>query len=747
MSKWNKQGNSPEPPEDSPSSQEEHPRQEGRPSQGDADIGLPHLNLSGLSRLPLLRQATQAECGIACLAMIAHYHGYRTDVAELRDKHPVSMRGVSMDSILDAAAHIGLGGRGIRCRLRELGALRTPCILHWEFDHFVVLKKVTRRHIIIHDPAKGARKLSFEETGRAFTGNVLELTPTPQFKKKPPPNQLKLGDLVRFDGDFFKHFPLGAILSFIAEMLILASPFFLQIVIDQVLLKGDRSLLEVLAVGFGAMAGFQVAVTALRGLTFQLLGHILSFDMSARVFQKMMSLPVEYFSSRHTGDVQHRMKSLEQIRHFLTMGAPMMIMDTIFSIVILIIMFAYHYSMTFLVVAAALLYALWRLLIFGVMRRAAGDVIIAEAEADTHFLETLRCISTLKMAARETGRENQWRNALARKMNATLRLGNLDILNRGVNEGLFGVLRVVVLFMAAGMALDGEISIGMVTAFMAYYGMFTARTGALIEQAVQLKLLQVPLMRIADIAHAMPEKGGVDGGREVDYKGAVELQQVAYRYGQAEPFVLKSVSFKVEPGEFIAVVGPSGAGKTTLMNLISTLSKASSGTVLFDGRPVQHWSLETLRRQLGVVQQDDKMTRGTIAENIALHENEVDMVRVKETARRCAVADEIEAMTMGYRSLVGDMGSTLSGGQKQRILLARALYTEPKALLLDEATAHLDPRNMKLIQRTLGELGITRIVIAHNPETVAAADRVLLVQDGVAREVPKPGSTPANAGG
>ncbi|MFT6908426.1 MAG: ATP-binding cassette subfamily B protein RaxB [Oleiphilaceae bacterium] len=694
-------------------------------------MNLPYLNLSGLNRLPLINQSTSAECGLACLVMISNYFGNRIDLIELRRKHSLSIRGATLKSLIELAVELELGSRVLRCELDDLSTLRTPCIIHWGFNHFVVLKKVRRKSIEIHDPSVGVRRVPWDEASREFTGIAVELTPTQNFKQKAASSTLKLFDLVKFDTQLFSSFSLGLLLCLIAEILILASPFYMQIVIDEVLMKGDKLLLDSIAIGFGFVVLFSVISNVLRRLTFQFIGQVLSFDMTSRVFQKLLSLPVSYFTNRQTGDVQHRVGSLNQISYFLTTGAPTLVMDSIFSILILTIMFFYHAPLTFGILLAVAIYCIWRWLVFGLMKRVAGDLIIAEAAVETELLETLRTMPTLKLSALEVQREAKWRNFQANKINAHLRVGNLDIANQGFNEAIFEGLRVVIVFVAAKMALDNGLSIGMLTAFLAYYGRFSQRIVSLIEEIVRFKLLTVPLNRISDIVYAKPEDSGTNGVRNTELSGQLDLRGISFSYGTKEEPVLRRVNLSVSAGEFVAIVGPSGAGKSTLLKIIAGIENSITGQVFFDQRPISHWNRGELRCQLGVVLQEDSLLRGTIAENIVLFSEEIDMERVKAVCQQCAIAAEIESMPMSYESLVGDMGTSLSGGQKQRILLARALYKNPKILLLDEATSHLDYQNEQIIASTLAQLGITRVVIAHRQETIESADRVLLLKNGV----------------
>ena len=686
---------------------------------------VPYLNLSGFGRLPVIRQSTGAECGLACLAMIAVYHGYRTDITELRQRFPLSLRGMSLAELTEIAGEMSLGARAVRLDLTQLRQLRLPCILHWEFNHFVVLKRISGRSAVIHDPARGVVRLSIDEVGRCFTGVALELTPTSKFKRKARPASLTLAKLVRFDRSFVSSFSLGLLLSLVGELLVLAAPFYMQITVDEVLMKGDRALLSTLAIGFALLVGFQVVATTLRSLTFQLLGHVVSFDMTARVFNRMLKLPANFFSNRQIGDIQHRVQGLQQIKRFLVSGAPVAILDGVFGLITLIILFVYSPSLTLFVCCAVLVYAIWRVSLYGMMRRAAGDLIVAESETQTQLLESLRTMTTIKVAGGEAPRESRWRNANARRLNAGLRVGNLNVANKTFNQFLFEGLRVAVIFVAARMVLNGDMTIGMLTAFMAYYSMFTTRSVALIDEAVAMKLLQVPLQRIADMVLSRPERTGSNGGRDDVLGGSIEVQGLAFKYGSSDRLVLTDVNLKIERGEFVAITGPSGAGKTTLLQLLSGLEKVQRGRILYDGREISHWNLKTLRKQIGVVLQDDALFRGSIAENVAFFDEALDMDRVRSCCEQVGLSKEIESMPMAYESLVGDLGSTLSGGQKQRVLLARALYKRPKILLLDEATSHLDAENEATVLSSIEGLGITRIVIAHRKDTIHAADRVI----------------------
>jgi ATP-binding cassette, subfamily B, bacterial CvaB/MchF/RaxB len=694
------------------------------------------LNLTGLKRLTLVRQAEAAECGLACLAMIAAWHGYDTDLNTLRRRFPVSLKGVNLKDLIEIAGRIGLGSRAIRCDLPELRQLRLPCVLHWEFKHFVVLRKVKGGRFWLHDPAVGTRVLSQKEMSASFTGIVLELTPTPDFTKKRERNPVKLSSLLRWSPETISALAQGFLMSLLLELFVVLSPFYLQLVIDEAILKGDHDLLTGLAVAFGLLTLFNVAAGALRGVVFQFLANVISFDMEARLFHHMIRLPLDYFQKRTLGDLLQRFHALEPIKQLIVNGGIAAVLDGVLAIFTGALMVIYSVKLAAIVIGIFLAYLAIRLGVLQLSRRLAADTLIADAREQTRFLETIRAMQTIKVSGGEMNREALWRNLYAAKLNATIKTGNLTIAYQNLNTLLSGLGDIVILYLAAQDAMGGLMTVGIISAFMAYKGQFMGRLSSLVDQLIQFRLLDVQLDRVADIALA-PREAGLEATAldEAPITGAIEVKELTFRYAPTEAPIVKALDLQIRAGEFVALIGASGEGKSTLLKLLTGLYEPTGGEVLIDGRPIRQIGMTALRRQLGVVMQEDQLLAGTIAENIALFDEQIDMERVRLCARCAVIDDEITRFPMQYNSLVGDMGTTLSSGQKQRVLIARALYRHPRILVMDEGTAHLDPAREARVNDLLKGLGITRIVVAHSPAVMRAADRVLELRGGVLREV------------
>jgi ATP-binding cassette subfamily B protein RaxB len=688
------------------------------------------LNLTGVRRIPLLRQAEAAECGIACIGMVAAAHGFRTDLPSLRLQFAISLKGATLKDIIAIGSEIGLGSRALRCELDELRALRTPAILHWNLNHFVVLQKASRNVVEILDPARGQLTLTLAEASQHFTGVALELTPTAAFQKKRETNPVNLFSLVRFDGTAWKAVAQALALSVFLQVFVLLSPYYMQLVIDEAILKGDLSLLTAVAVGFGLLKVFEALTTVLRDLVLQFLSSVFGFDMQASLFRHMIRLPLPFFHRRHIGDIQQRFQSLIPIQQFISNGAIGAIIDGLLAVFLGGIIFFYDAILGFVVIVFIAVYAILRFALLSLTRRLSGDLLVADAKEQTKFLETLRSMQTIKVAGIENEREALWRNLSADALNAQLRVGNVNIGYGAISQTLMGLSNIVVIYLAASNAIGGAMTIGVITAFIAYKGQFEQRIMALLEQYIQFKLLDVHLERVSDIALQTREPGLAMPAVRRELAGAVTLDNVHFRYAPQEPDILRGASLHIAPGEYVALAAPSGAGKSTLLRLIIGLYQPNHGKVLFDGIEADKFGLSALRQQLGVVMQDDTLLAGSIEENISLFDERPDRDRIRQAAEMASVHEEIEAMPMGYRSLVGDMGTTLSGGQQQRVMLARALYRQPRILVMDEGTSALDISTERKVNGALKGMGITRVIAAHRPETLASADRVVGLEAG-----------------
>lgn len=686
------------------------------------------LNLSGRRRLPLFRQAEGAECGLACIAMVAGFHGHDVDLTTLRRKFSLSSKGMTMRTMVQIAAGLQLSARAVRCEVAEVSSLRLPAILHWGTNHFVVLSRVTKNGIIIHDPAHGVIPVNWSLVSTLFTGVALELSPNGNFQKIRERNSLSLGSLISFRGSVNKAMLQVLTLSLLMETLVLTSPFYLQSVIDEVIVSNDLDLLTVLAIIFTTIALFGAICSFMRGITGQFISNTIAFDMKGKIFNHLVRLPLDWFQKRHIGDIQSRFWSVRAVQAFVSQGALTALIDSGVSIVVIVLMFVYAPILASTVILSVIFCGLARAGSFQISKIYAADAIVTDAKEQTKLLETLRAAQTIKAAGAESIRDTQYRNAAAASINSQIRSGNVSFAYQSIERLVLALADVAIIYLGARYVVSGKMSVGMLTAFLAYKIQFVGRSANIIEQFFSWRLLGLQLERISDIVltdkHSQIDNGGFDGPIE----GAISCRNLGFRYAYGEKPVLQGLNITIQPGECVAIVGASGCGKSTLAKLLVGLYSPTAGQVLVDGRSIDLFANHALRSQISYVAQDDVLLAGSIADNIALFEDKVDKEWIKHCARMAFIDKEIENMPMGYESLVGDMGSSLSGGQKQRILLARSLYRNPKILILDEATSQLDVSNEKAIGMALSSLKMTRIVIAHRPETIASADRIISIE-------------------
>lgn len=689
-------------------------------------------------------QSASSECGLACLAVIADHFGQQTGLRELRARFPLSLKGVSLSRLIAIAGDLGFQCRALRLGLNDLSRLATPCILHWNLNHFVVLVEAGPRKVVIFDPATGRRELSYAEASEMFTGVALELAPGVDFKLQKAPPPISVRQLTGPVSGLWRSLGLIVGLSVALQVFVVVAPFFMQWVVDQVLVSSDRSLLAVLGVGFGIILLMQVGTSLLRGWSVIFLSSRLGMQWTGNVFAHLIRLPMDFFEKRHLGDVVSRMGAVQAIQRTLTTSFVEAFIDGLMAIVTLAMMLIYSWKLAIVTLLAVAVYAVIRASAFRPVRDGTEQQLEAGAKQQGHLLESIRGIQSLKVSGKEALRDGAYRNLMNETVNRDAYMAKLALGFNSAGQLVFGVERIAVIWIGAILALQNVFSVGMLIAYLMYKDQFATRVNALIDKWVEFRMLRLHGERLADIVMAMPEV--VSGIEEsLPETANLEVKNLSFRYADGEPWVLQDCSFAVGAGESVAIVGASGCGKTTLVKLMLGLLSPNAGCIEAGGRDIRKLGLSNFRGMAAVVMQDDQLFAGSIADNIAFSEEGLDFARIEEAAKLAAIHDEITAMPMGYHSLIGDMGTTLSGGQKQRVILARALYRNPRILFLDEATSHLDVECERLVNDAVRQLKLTKIIIAHRPETIASADRVLMMHDGKISRSYRPRTSPLTA--
>lgn len=680
------------------------------------------------SKLPVFVQSEMAECGITCLAMIAYYHGYKINMLAMRQKYPVGNQGITVKQILKVADDIGLSGRVLKLELGQLAKIKGPAILHWNFNHFVVLKSVNRHGVVIHDPSKGKIKLDWDELSKSFTGIVIELMPSSNFERADErmkmPLKAFIGNVEGLGLSLFKIFVIAVML----QVLLLSAPYYIRLVIDQGIPLSDQSVLLWFLLGFVAITLLTSASKFLRAAAILYLDKNLGFQVKANIQRHLLHLPLSFFENRHVGDIKSRFEAFNEVQRMISRGFITALVEGILGITTLAIMYSYEPALAIISVSFLALTFLIRFVLTNRENKYLEQVLSKQAKETSHFLETIRAIMPIKCYVKESTRLSSWLNLFADSTNENIKREKVTIVAE-VSQELVGKLEyLLVIFVGALLIIDDVFTVGMFIAFLAYRQQFANSTHTLVDQLFRFRLASTYLRRMSDIVLQKQEleqqQTGFALSKEVT-KGKIEVRDLHFRYSPSSPWLYRGLNFTVEAGESVVIVGRSGLGKSTLLKLMTGLIQAQQGEYLLDGHSINTLGMRNFRALCATVMQNDQLLNGSLVENITFFEHSPDIDRVKEAARGASIWNEIEAMPMGLHSHTGDLGSALSGGQKQRILLARALYSQPKILFLDEATSHLDAKTEFHVNQYLKEKKITRISVAHRQETIEAADRVI----------------------
>ncbi|ECI2562187.1 peptidase domain-containing ABC transporter [Salmonella enterica] len=683
------------------------------------------LEISLFRRVPVIHQTESSECGIACLAMVFGHYGKSIDLFSLRQQFNISSRGATLYSIRTIAVQMGMTARALSLDLNELNVLRRPCILHWNFNHFVVLVSVKRNGFVLHDPARGRIIVNKAEASKCFTGIALELWPGSTFRRERVKKRLNLVTLINsihgIKGALLKIFAL----SIVVEAIGLILPAGTQLVMDHALPAGDRGLLSMICISLMFFILLRATVSTSRAWISLIMGTLVNIQWQSGLFSHLLRLPLSYFERRKLGDIQSRFGSLNTLRTTFTTSIVGAIMDGIMVCGLLIMMLLYGKSLTWVVLGFTVVYIAIRLFTYTYYRQLSEEQLIMEARVSSYFMETLYGIAAVKMQGMTDRRHTHWFNLQTDAINTGIRVTKMDLFFGGLNIFISACEQTIILWLGISLVMDNEMTIGMFVAFGAYRMQFSDRISTLVGFLLQLRMMSLHNERISDIA--LNEQESVKPDIPVSEKitpVSLEVKSLTFRYDQQSMPVFSELNLTVSPGESVAIIGPSGSGKTTLMKVLCGLFKADSGQVLIDGNDIQQMGVNNYRKITGCVMQDDRLFSGTIRENICGFAENIDDEWMVECAKASFIHDTIISMPMGYDTLTGELGEGLSGGQKQRLFIARALYRKPRILFMDEATSALDSKSENYVNSAIKSLNITRIIIAHRESTIKSVDRV-----------------------
>ncbi|HAD5970090.1 TPA_asm: peptidase domain-containing ABC transporter [Salmonella enterica subsp. enterica serovar Typhimurium] len=675
---------------------------------------------------PSIIQNEISECGLACISMILGHYKLHLTLQDLRNKFTTSLKGMTLNEIIDILESFKLKTRAVSLEIDEINELKTPCILHWDMSHFVVLTKTTKNNYWINDPAIGKRKISKSVLSKHFTGVALEVYKTNDFKPKKNKQKQSLtsviGNVKGFLSPLLSIFSMSILLEFFA----LSTPLYLQWILDRVIISEDEDLLTILLLIFFSISIFNPLLETIRTWFITRLSAIINVQWSYNITNHLFKLPLSWFEKRSVGDVLSRTESIKSIQDILTGNLFTSIIDGVMSIVTLVVITLYSIKLSLITITLSISYTITRLFYFNILKNKKEESLISDANLHSEILESIRGILTIKVSGIENLRLSRYINKFIDSSNKHISVSKVEIIFSFINHLIFGLSKIVIIWFATKLVLNGDFTSGILVAFLSYNDMFTNRIVSFIDNLIILKMLNLYTERLSDISLSTPEKNSISNNENIIIDGnGLQIKSIYFKYSENDDYILKNLSISIQDGESVAIIGASGRGKTTLAKIILGLLELNKGDIFFGRKNIKDIGMKRYRSMIGCVMQEDRLLSGTIIDNISMFDEHNDLDRVIHVAKLTNIHDEIMNMPMNYNSLVGDMGSTLSGGQIQRILLARALYRNPKLLILDEATSNLDIENEKIINKNIKNLKITRIVIAHRPETISSAERII----------------------
>jgi ATP-binding cassette, subfamily B, bacterial len=681
-------------------------------------------------RVPELRQMSTVECGACCLAMILNYYGRRISVSQVQEFCGVGRDGLSALAIAKAARQYGLRVRAVSVKKHDPRFIALPAIIHWEFNHFMVVERWSSRHVDVVDPAVGRRRLSLEEFEEGFTGILLMLEPGAQFERRASVRSLSLWAYLRSLPHMYGVVAQVIGTSLLLQIFGLGTPLLTAIIVDQIIPTKASSLLIVLGLGMLFLIVMQGVMKLLRASLLIYLQTRIDAQMMLNFFEHLLSLPYRFFQMRFNGDLLARVDSNTAIRDLLTSQMVSTLLDGCTVIVYLIALLVESRLIAGITVAIGAFQVALLLATAPAIRRLTMRDLVAQGKTESYLNEVLAGIATVKAAGAEQRALSRWTNLFFDEMNISIRRNYLLAVVGIAFEILQLLSPLLLLWIGAAQVINASMSLGTMLALNTLAVSFLGPLSSLATSGQKIQVARAHFDRLADVLESKPEQDLQQVMTPPRLRGRVDLRNVSFQYDPHSAPVLSEISLHIRPGQKVALVGKTGSGKSTLGKLLIGLITPTRGDILFDGIPLQQLNYQEVRRQFGVVLQEAFIFSGSVRDNIAFNNPEIDRSQIVKAAKAAAIHDDIEKMPMGYETLLSEGGSAFSGGQRQRLALARALANHPTLLLLDEATSALDVATERAVEQNMHRLSCTQIVIAHRLSTIRNADLILVLDQG-----------------
>lgn len=668
------------------------------------------------------QQVQQSECGLACLAAILKMLGSKRDLRSLRHSFDASSRGSDLNYLKEVAAKLGFQSRALKLTKKDVKDLKVPAIIHWNFDHFVVLKKIKGKRFHIFDPAIGNRILDYDRFFQSFTGVALELEKSKDFTNKSggQSKKLKLSSLINLNSNVKAAFLQSFVLFALAEFFILITPLYMKFTLDQGITGMNLKVVFIVSLAFGVFTVANIITEYLKNRSMLRLNLLMGWDLSIRIFSHMIRLPLKWFDKRILADVLSRYDSLEHIKSIIANGGVTAILNGTFMLVLIWILFLASTQMAMITIGGVLLSSLIKLLTLRKTLALSGDVLFSSITEKTRRIETIKGIQSIKSMNSEVKVESEWFNAFAENINAQEKSSVFNAIISSITKGVDGIFLILILYWGVVNFQASVISIGTIFAFLTYRILFITRFNALIDVVIQFLLLSLHTKRISDIALEQTEIDlNIPDSNQIP-EGHIELKNISFSYSGYDQRIIENADFKASSGEFVSIIGASGKGKSTVLKIIMGFYPPLAGEILFDGIPGKNLGFHNLRKHIGCVMQNDQIFQGSIAENVSFFAEEIDDDRIRECLRLAEILEDVDQLPMRTNT---EVGNAFSAGQTQRILIARALYKDPKILLLDESTSNLNVEIESKILNNIRCLNKTIIMVSHRPNIGDMSDR------------------------